>query len=296
MTCAAAAIFFAPAVHAAVITIAASPASSGYRATVDIDTQGESVNAVGAHLVFDPNLFTVKAVDTGGSLLDLWVQPPIFSNTSGTIDFSGIVPGGMTTADGSLVTLMIAPRATGTFFGFASTSFQVLLNDGRGTPASVSVAAQPFVFTSLPSSSATAAVSVNLTPPDPFLPQVARDPNIFHGKYFLVFSATDQRSNIVSYQVLEVPTGARGGTAPQWQTATSPYLLRDQTLSSDIYVRAVDASGNFRTVEVPAAHPTVVAAERFPVLAERIGILAVLCLLGWMIWRMRKKRAKRVIL
>jgi hypothetical protein len=107
----------------------------------------------------------------------------------------------------------------------------------------------------LGTSTASGTKTVDLEPPDPFTPIIASDTAFFSGKYFLVFGTTDQSSGMAYYEVLEVPSGSVVGNLAQWQRATSPYLLQDQSLSSDIYVRAVDRSGNFRIVELPATHP-----------------------------------------
>ena len=222
---------------------------------IKLDTGGASVNTVALTLSFDPAAFSVSAVNDGGSVIDLWIVPPSFSNASGTIDLAGIVPGGIVTASGTIATVAFVPANGGgaAISGPALATGTVLLNDGKGTPAPLSYASG--MLTPAPSSSVPGIRAVDTAPPDPFVPEIASDPNIFGGRYFLVFSATDRNSGIGHYEVLEVPTDPAMDVSSEWVSARSPYLLQDQTLSSNIYVRAVDNAGNFRVVEVPAEHP-----------------------------------------
>lgn len=245
-------VFLAPLlVHAATISIV--PVATDTVA-VELNTQGVSVNAVEVHLTFDPQEFSVRSIRDGGSIVNAWVTSPTFSNTSDTVDLAGIIPGGIVSTDGVLATIAIIPVSAGVSHGFALASAQVLLNDGKGTPVPFSFEGTKIAMVALSTSSVSGNFAVDTEPPDPFIPEIASDTSVFGGQYFLVFSTTDQDSGIAYYEVLEVPAGSSGGTLSGWQRATSPYLLHDQSLSSDIYVRAVDHAGNFRTVELPAIH------------------------------------------
>lgn len=264
--------------HAAVITLGPS--------AIAIDTQGQSVNAVEFHLTFDPREFLVKSIDDGGSVVDVWVVPPTFSNDAGTIDLSGIIPGGITTANGKIVSLSVIPKGPSIAKGFSLESGQVLANDGKGTPAALSIKNLPFISAVTGN---TTSGPPDLTAPDVFTPQVARSSDLFNGSYFVSFAATDQGSGMDHYEVLEVPQGTGIGNIVSWQKASSPYLLTDQTLGSDIYIRAVDRAGNFRTVKIPAANPAGVSMRwwGWTALAAGFGILLVgSSLISWK----RKKR------
>ncbi len=249
-----AAVFVVPPAVARAATVRIVPAGRDAFA-IELDTAGASVNTVALTLSFDPGAFSVGAVNDGGSVIDLWIVPPSFSNASGTIDLAGIVPGGIVTASGTIATVDFVPAngGGGAISGPALATGSVLLNDGKGTPAPLSYLSA--MLTPAPSSSAAAVSAVDTVPPDPFVPEIASDPSIFGGKYFLVFSATDRASGIAHYEVLEVPTGPAENVRGGWVVAASPYLLKDQTLSSNIYVRAVDDAGNFRVVTIPAEHP-----------------------------------------
>lgn len=246
-------ILFAHAAQAAVLII--NPPNGANQIVISLDTQGQNINAVEAHLSFDPSVFSIVGISDGGSAINLWIEQPAFSNSLGTVDFSGIVPGGIDTASGTIVTLSILPTIKS---GGASTEFEVasataLLNDGEGTAASLTIESNPFFLVA--TSSVMPSFSSDTQAPDPFTPEIASDPAIFNGQYFLSFAATDQGSGINHYEVLEVSTKGGNALSSSWQVVQSPYLLRDQTLASNIYVRAIDNAGNFRVAEVPAEHP-----------------------------------------
>ena len=249
-----------------------------------MDTQTESVNALEAHITFDPKEFSVTDTSDGASIISLWLTRPAISNDNGTIDLAGVIPGGTNTPRGTIITFTIDPKQNGLSKGFTVASGRVLLNDGNGTPAKLSFSSSSFAMTTAPLPTSTAVV--NSEAPDPFTPAIAHDPNLFNGQYFLVFSTTDLNSGIDHYEVLEVPQGTIGAIA-SWQQASSPYLLQDQTLSSDIYVRAMNKAHNFRVVKLPATTPPISTSTREPYL---LG-LAILLGIGilWLAWRKKAR-------
>ena len=81
------------------------------------------------------------------------------------------------------------------------------------------------------------------------------------------------------------------GENPAWVTATSPYLLQDQALSSDIYIRAVNNAGNAIVVKVPARHPPSPWHGAWEAgIAVVIGILVIAA--TWF-FRRRHRRGRR---
>lgn len=283
---AAAASFFPLRSLAAVITVGPS-ATDPQTVAVTLDTQGEQVNAVELHLSFDTDLFSVSGINTGGSVIDLWVSGPSFSNALGTVDLAGIIPGGDTVASGTIATITLVPKEPEVKTGFIFDSGQVLLNDGKGTPAPLSVVINPFTL----AGAGSAPPALTTKAPNAFTPEVGQDPSIFGGKYFLVFSTTDQQSGIDHYDVLEVPAGTKVTSSSPWTTATSPYLLQDQSLSSDIYVRAVNNAGNFRVEEIPATHPAPSGTSAESDAAVILGVIMVLLIIGaglWFFWQWKR--------
>ncbi len=251
-------LFAAASAHAAVIDV-----SSG---TISIDTQGQSVNAIELHLSFDPGRIAITRVSDGGSIVDFWIEPPSVSNASHTIDLAGIIPGGLETSNGKIASFTAVPAGSGGgAVSFSLVSAKVLLNDGKGTPAAVTVVSAPFVLHAQTSSPPVP----DTTPPDPFIPQIGRDPAIFGDAWFVAFSTTDPQSGINHYEIME-------GSHTVWHVAVSPYRLSDQSLSSNIYIRAVDNAGNFRVVELPAAHPRTGTAA-----SDQIVLFITACVILW---------------
>lgn len=92
------------------------------------------VNAVGGTIVFPTELLSVESIARSSSIIDLWAEEPIFSNTEGTLGFSGGVLPDETTKglDGSVITITFRARE----LGKATISMkdgQLLAADGEGT-------------------------------------------------------------------------------------------------------------------------------------------------------------------
>lgn len=91
------------------------------------------------------------------------------------------------------------------------------------------------------------------TPPEPFEPEIAKDPSMFEGKYFLSFATTDKTSGIDHYEIIEADRRGyqrRTTRKAEWKIGESPYLLEDQSLRSIIKVKAVDKAGNEKIAEI----------------------------------------------
>ncbi len=255
------------------------------RVTVSLDAQEEDANAIQAEVTFPPDMFAFKKISDGSSAVSLWIIPPKESSP-GVIDLAGVMPGGFTGADGSLFSFELQPLGVGSGT-IQVASATVLANDGLGSSLLVTLGSASVNVAAASPASASSAPQADYTSPNPFTPQIASDPNMFNGKYFLVFSATDNESGIDHYEVLEVPSGSSEQPFSSWHEAISPYLLTDQDLSSDIYVRAVDHNGNFIVVKLPARHPSVRwnGWELFAVIA--FVLVLVVSLLIWMDHRRR---------
>ncbi len=95
------------------------------------------------------------------------------------------------------------------------------------------------------------AIANDSTPPEAFTIGVYRDPSLFSGQWFAVFSTVDKQTGVDHYDVAEVPIPQL--TEPQeqwnWTRAVSPYLIKDQSMNEVIAVRAIDSAGNARVEE-----------------------------------------------
>ncbi len=119
-------------------SLSVAPATGVYTAgntfsvKVAVNTAGQSINAAEGTLRFNPKEVTVVSIDRSSSIFNLWVTEPTFSNSAGTISFSGGLPSGFKGAAGTVFTITLRSVSAAT----ARVSFtggSVLANDGRGT-------------------------------------------------------------------------------------------------------------------------------------------------------------------
>ncbi len=214
------------------ITVTVLFPASAFAATaaVRVDTGGEEINALEATLVL-PESIHVSRIETGNSTILMWITKP--RQEGREITFAGITPGGF-----SGVQLLLTLH--GAFYpaDFEKVRFQnvvALKNDGSGTriPVAFSFDASSF--------------QTDSEPPEDFTPRIVNDPNLFDGKYSLVFAAQDKNSGVNRYEVRE-------GRFGPWREVDSPHILANQKLNRNIYVRAKDHANNERVAVVPAVH------------------------------------------
>ncbi len=203
-----------------------------------LNTQEENINAVAGKVVFSSDLLDLKEVRDGNSLVNLWVDRPMLKD--GGVSFSGITPGGYKGQNGLLFSLIFRSLKPGKV-SISLVDGQALLNDGKGTEAKLSSSA---LVLSVGAKGSGEQVDYNLadkTPPESFVPEISQDSNIEGGKWFVVFLSQDKESGIDHYEVQEGGDSKANG---EWQIASSPYVLQDQTLQSYVYIKAVDKAGN----------------------------------------------------
>jgi hypothetical protein len=214
-----------------------------------LDTQGALINAVDLGLIY-PKIFSIKNISKSGSFIQIWVKEPNYNKDE--IFLSGGTPGGMTSQNALVATITLEAVSTGEGAIGLSSSSSVLLNDGLGSSAPLSVETSKIHVVpkkpgktpqSLTQDLAPGPRSTDTTPPRGFSLQVDSDTRLFGGKYFVSFLSTDSDSGVERYEVKE-------GESP-FAYARSPYLLSDQNLHSVIHVRAYDAAGNYREETYP---------------------------------------------
>ena len=93
---------------------------------------GVGVNAADGELSFDPTLLAVQSVSKDNSVFNLWTSNPSFSNTAGTVNYSGGSNNAYTGSSGDVVDVTFKALADGTAtVKFASAT--ALAADGQGT-------------------------------------------------------------------------------------------------------------------------------------------------------------------
>ena len=130
--------YFAGLSVAEAATLSVSPgtgvytSNSNFTVRVVVNTSGKSINAAEGTLSFNPSELSVVSVNRSGSIFNLWVAEPSFSNGGGTISFSGGLPSGYTGSSGNIMTVTFKAKGSGASkVSFSSAS--VLANDGAGT-------------------------------------------------------------------------------------------------------------------------------------------------------------------
>src|SRR3989344_1883450 len=100
-------IFFLAPLTSLAATLSLSPSTgvyttgSTFTVRAVVNTQGKPVNAAEGTIKFNPAEVTVVSVNRSGSIFNLWVTEPTFSNSAGTISFSGGMPSGYTGSAGT---------------------------------------------------------------------------------------------------------------------------------------------------------------------------------------------------
>ena len=97
-----------------------SPASGSYAAgstfTVSVmlaSGGGVGVNAADGELSFDPTLLAVQSISKDNSIFNLWTSNPSFSNTKGTVDYSGGSNDAYTGSSGDVLDVTFKALASG---------------------------------------------------------------------------------------------------------------------------------------------------------------------------------------
>jgi Cohesin domain len=107
------------------------PADQEFSVQVTVDPAGESVNASDGKISFDPDVLSVASISKDGSSFSLWTSDPTFSNSAGTINYSGGTPSAFK-SQGTIITIKFKGKKAGT--GKVSiASGTVLAADGKGT-------------------------------------------------------------------------------------------------------------------------------------------------------------------
>jgi len=220
-----------------------------------VDTQGEDINALEGVIKLPDNLLEVQRVSDGNTIISFWAQRPVFDEDNNEVRFSGIIPGGFWGKDGFLFSINCFSREKGQG-KIEIQEAKALLNDGKGTETKVFVSPLEILVSdqAVPFSIET---KEDLEPPEAFIPELASDPDIFGGKWFLAFATQDKGSGIAYYEIYESIRKREVSKIGKndWAVAISPYVLKDQNLRSYIYVKAVDNEGNQRVAIVEPRNP-----------------------------------------
>jgi len=242
---------------------------------VFLDTEGATLNAIEGELTASSG-FELKDVNDAGSSVLFWIERPRIEGAK--IRFSGITPGGIS---GKVLLFSVsgAAKQEGEY-RLVFSNLNGYAHDGEGTGASVRGATVRVTVSSVGNDS-TVEVVEDFEIPESFVPVIATDPTLFDGQYFVAFATQDKRSGIDRYEVAEKMGFRRFsyGNLP-WTVAESPQLLADQSLRSNVYVKAIDKRGNERVEVLSPANPPLIYNYSFV-----FAILLVLAALLYFFYR-----------
>lgn len=204
-------------------------------ATLFLDTEGETINAIEGKIQFSEDKLSFSGINDGGSIINFWVEDPIINRNE--VRFSGIIPGGYTGEKGKILSISIEGKKSGKA-EIKPIVQNALLNDGNGTPTHVKEEPALFEVSNLIFEETQLNFFDDHTPPEPIVIEILQDKNMYEGKWTIVFYSQDKNSGIDHYEVKE-------GINGEWRRAESPYLLSNQEVNEDIFVKAIDRAGNF---------------------------------------------------
>lgn len=99
---------------------------------IEIDTQKQSVNAVGIYLLFDPDKLQLLNLDTTQSFCQFYPVKK-FDNQLGTISLACGSPHPGMSGKNTVMSLEFIPKALSSSLLITDPKSQILLNDGKGT-------------------------------------------------------------------------------------------------------------------------------------------------------------------
>lgn len=233
-----------------------------------IESSVAPINAFTVTVAVPQNVEYVGS-DEAGSIVSLWVEAPHIDRSS--VVFSGILPTGFTQVINPLNQSKGPGLITKLIFRGKKEGNDTLLvtpalyaNDGAGTELNAAGFSIGIAIDNVVAPTSYAWNDAIL--PELFTPSLEHGTMAFGGSYVVVFNTVDKDSGIARYEVKE----GNGS----WFAATSPYKLRDQSLSADISVKAIDKAGNERVATI---HPqAVVSQKRLPNYIILLVIVVVL--------------------
>jgi hypothetical protein len=223
---------------------------------IGVDLTSENlVNTFTATIDFPPGVEPVDVSD-GNSIISLWIDKPRFDQSTRTLTFSGIIPGGFTGEKGRLVTITAQAHVVGNqYISVDMARSHAYINSEQSNEEPLSAA--PLFLNSNNEKENIINAIPDSRPPEEFTPSISQIPNTTGAlEWMLLFATQDKGSGIDHYEVREA--SMLFPWLGQWRVAESPYQLLDQSLESTIYIRAFDKQGNIRSVVIPPLHSNTI--------------------------------------
>lgn len=202
---------------------------------IKLDTQNNLVNTIEGDFVYDNKLLKVEQINTGSSFVSFWIDKPV-DNGSGTVHFSGVIPGGISITNGTIFSLILRGKSEGNT-SLKLSNVNLFLNDGEGSKDTVSYRDLPITIGINSAGDFEEFNTNDQISPVKFKILRSKDESIFDNKWFIVFSTQDKGVGIDYYTVCEF-------FKKSCVKADSPYLLKSQNAFYYVTVSAYDLNGN----------------------------------------------------
>lgn len=204
------------------------------------------VNTVSVSVHVPESLTPIDTYD-GNSLLNFWIDRPIFDEQTRELRFSGIIPGGFSGIGPLLVAEFEIVEGTQALLDFNLDATIVYQHSPDGIADSV--IAESIALPIIPGKENIGVELPDSTAPEQFTPMIVQDIHLLQNEWTVLFATQDKGSGLSHFEIVE----KRGNETDQydkldWKQAKSPYALSDQERKSYIYVKAVDKEGNERVV------------------------------------------------
>lgn len=196
-----------------------------------------------------PSNFEVIETSDGNSIVNFWIQSPTFDPKTRLLSFSGITPSGFSGKNLILLRVVLHPQSAGPAGAyFEREKTEVFTNGPYGEKDALEFS--NFSTTIIQGKVNKEILDADVLPPEEFTPVISRKKGMLEEKWFVVFSTQDPESGVSGYEVAESRNPQISEENLRWKAATSPYVLKDQSLHSFIYMRARDYHGNVRVEKI----------------------------------------------
>lgn len=140
-----------------------------------INTFGEPINAAQVKLQFDPKVLEVKSVSKENSVFNFWLKEPAFSNDTGTIEFIGGTPSGISGSSLHVVSVIFSAKAVGAS-DLVFINASITASDGSGANVSGNATGASFNVSSSGGGVVPGATVTSPPEPVPVPTQIKRTP------------------------------------------------------------------------------------------------------------------------
>jgi hypothetical protein len=249
-----------------------SPVGTGSEFLIGLTlTAPQPVNALSISVKIPEGLDFIDTSD-GNSVINFWIDKPAYDSKTRILSFSGIIPGGYSGKNGRLLLVHAKSTEDRTYtLSYDLNQSKVYLN----TPnALLDILSAQSLLINSKSGIKNIQEQDDISPPESFAIDIVQNKNEFENKWVAVFSTQDKGSGISHYEIAENYKKITDYDSLEWKITDSPYILKDQTRRSFVYVKAVDKKGNM-LVEI---HDPLLSAPWYLVYLRYI-IIAILFIL-----------------